>query len=184
MLPDNRLRPMTTMMYARSENKAYGWDDAVRRGREQHRKVALTVTCRACLALFSPTYGHSRLRVCTACAAHRRQSQKRVHRLARKAMQRAATVEKVNPLKVFDRDGWECRLCGIPTPRVKRGTYEFDAPELDHIIPLAKGGEHSYRNTQCTCRRCNSLKSDHVGPLAPEGEGVSHLSDPKPSDTD
>ena len=175
---------MTTVMYARSVNMTYGWTEAVQRGREQHRKVALAIACRACAALFSPMYGHTRLRVCTACTAHRRRIQKRVHRLARKVMERAATVERVDPLKVFDRDGWQCRLCGIPTPSEKRGTCTPDAPELDHIIPLAKGGEHSYRNTQCACRRCNALKSDHLGFVTPKGEGVSHLSRPSAPDTD
>jgi 5-methylcytosine-specific restriction endonuclease McrA len=33
-----------------------------------------------------------------------------------------------------------------------------DAPELDHIVPLACGGAHTYQNTQCTCRECNGRK--------------------------
>lgn len=87
-------------------------------------------------------------------------SHKRTGRLKRKAAQRAVQVESVNPFRVFDRDGWRCKLCGVKTPKGKRGTYESNAPELDHIIPLSKGGDHSYLNTQCTCRACNSAKSD------------------------
>lgn len=85
---------------------------------------------------------------------------KRAHRLKRKAKQRAVTVETVDPIKVFDRDGWRCQLCGVKTPKAKRGTYQPTAPELDHIVPIGKGGEHSYRNTQCACRQCNAAKSD------------------------
>jgi 5-methylcytosine-specific restriction endonuclease McrA len=84
---------------------------------------------------------------------------KAASRKARKLKQRGVTVETVNPLKVLARDGWCCQLCGRPTPRRLRGTYEARAPEVDHIIPLALGGEHSYRNTQCACRECNLLKS-------------------------
>lgn len=75
-------------------------------------------------------------------------------------MKLGATTEKVDPFKVFDRDRWRCQLCGIKTPKAKRGGFEKDAPELDHIVPLSKGGEHSYRNTHCACRRCNGSKKD------------------------
>ena len=68
--------------------------------------------------------------------------------------------EAVVTNKVLERDGYRCKLCGIKTPKHKRGTYDHDAPELDHIIPLSKGGDHSYLNTQCACRKCNGEKAD------------------------
>ncbi|CAN7187248.1 HNH endonuclease [Acidovorax sp. LjRoot117] len=74
--------------------------------------------------------------------------------------ERTQSVEAVNPIKVFDRDKWRCQLCNRKTPKAKRGSYDDDAPELDHIVPLSKGGAHSYLNTQCACRACNSKKSD------------------------
>jgi 5-methylcytosine-specific restriction endonuclease McrA len=33
---------------------------------------------------------------------------------------------------------------------------------LDHIVPLAKGGTHTWNNVQCTCRRCNAGKAAKV----------------------
>jgi hypothetical protein len=70
--------------------------------------------------------------------------------------------ETVNPIKVFERDGWVCKQCGIETPRSKRGTQEQDSPELDHIFPISRGGAHSYSNTQLLCRKCNSQKGNKV----------------------
>ena len=70
-----------------------------------------------------------------------------------------ATTERVDPYVVFRRDKWRCQLCKGKAPEAKRGTYDDDAPELDHIITLSEGGEHSYRNTQCACRKCNGEKS-------------------------
>lgn len=68
--------------------------------------------------------------------------------------------------KVFQRDGWRCQLCGKKLNPKHRGTYKDDAPELDHIIPWAAGGEHSYRNTQLACRKCNEEKgSEEMGQL-------------------
>lgn len=67
-------------------------------------------------------------------------------------------VERVDPFAVFDRDGWTCQQCGTATPKRLRGKINPRAPELDHIVPVARGGEHSYRNTQCLCRKCNTSK--------------------------
>lgn len=83
----------------------------------------------------------------------------RAYRKARKLKLRGVSVEVVNPLTVLSRDKWTCQLCGVKTPRKLRGTYEPTAPEVDHILPIAKGGEHSYANTQCACRKCNLAKS-------------------------
>jgi len=91
-----------------------------------------------------------------------RRDAKRVARVARKARMRCVQVEPVNPIKVFERDGWRCHLCGTMTIKARRGTYHPKAPELDHIVPLSKGGEHSYRNTACAHRACNNAKSDNV----------------------
>lgn len=78
----------------------------------------------------------------------------------RRARRYGCKYEPVVTNKVLERDGYRCKLCGIKTPKHKRGTYDNDAPELDHIVPLSKGGDHSYLNTQCVCRRCNLSKAD------------------------
>lgn len=105
--------------------------------------------------------GHNlKQRLCSGCAELRRQSSKRIYRGARKAAVRAATMEAFDPFEVLERDCWHCYMCGCATPKVLRGTYADNAPELDHIIPIASGGEHSRRNTACSCRKCNNAKSD------------------------
>lgn len=83
---------------------------------------------------------------------------RRITDAKKRKLLRSVTVESVDPIKVFDRDKWKCCLCGIKTPKNKRGSYDNNAPEMDHIISLAEGGDHSYRNTQCLCRRCNAEK--------------------------
>jgi 5-methylcytosine-specific restriction endonuclease McrA len=35
-------------------------------------------------------------------------------------------------------------------------------PTLDHIIPISKGGEHSYKNVQCAHRQCNVTKNNKM----------------------
>lgn len=78
-----------------------------------------------------------------------------------KAIRRARhsiEAEPLDPLAVFARDRWKCQLCGKRTPQRLRGQMVADAPELDHIIPLALGGGHTWANVQCACRECNGRK--------------------------
>ncbi len=76
----------------------------------------------------------------------------------RRARRRAVGWERIKAADIFERDGWRCQICGCETLR----EWEADnvwSPELDHIIPLARGGPHTRANTQLLCRRCNAHKA-------------------------
>ena len=110
--------------------------------------------CGMCGAIFASAY-----RMELYCSEKCRKLAKVGRKDARnKARKNGVYYEYVNPLKVFKRDGWRCQLCGKKLKPKYRGTIRDDAPELDHIIPWAQGGEHSYKNTQCACRKCNIEK--------------------------
>lgn len=68
----------------------------------------------------------------------------------------------ITRIAVVRRDKNTCQICGkICNPNDKRwGTFGPDYPTLDHKIPLAKGGPHSWSNVQCACGECNSIKRD------------------------
>ena len=88
---------------------------------------------------------------------------KKAAKSKRKALERGASVaEPINPDFILERDKYRCYICGIKTPKKLRGTYEDNAPEVDHIIQLSKGGLHVESNLRCACRKCNGLKSDRV----------------------
>jgi hypothetical protein len=36
----------------------------------------------------------------------------------------AINADSIDPMKVFDMDGWKCHLCGITTPIEHRGTLK------------------------------------------------------------
>ena len=98
---------------------------------------------------------------CQECAkAEKRRISKRcpsrrAAKARRRALERGSNAERFDPFEIFERDKWRCHLCGIKTPKRLRGSFEPNAPELNHIISLAEGGEHSRRNTACACRKCN-----------------------------
>jgi len=79
-----------------------------------------------------------------------------------RARKHGVSYAPVSPAKVFDRDGWRCQICGKQTPKQRRGSRYSNAPELDHRVPISKGGAHDYANTQCACRACNGAKSNKV----------------------
>lgn len=122
------------------------------------RHTPRTFDCSECGCTVSTGTSDKRRAYCSEACSKR--ACRRTARKKERATLRKARVESVDPNKVFDRDGWRCQLCGVKTPRSKRGTYHDKAPELDHVQPLSLGGEHSYRNTQCACRACNLKKSN------------------------
>lgn len=68
--------------------------------------------------------------------------------------------------KLIKKDKGVCRLCGY---KVNPKDYEvrdnaFIAkdmyPSIDHIVPVSKGGTHTWDNVQLAHRYCNTIKND------------------------
>ena len=55
---------------------------------------------------------------------------------------------------IYQRDGYRCRLCGV--------SDKFTKLEIDHIVPIAKGGKSTYDNLQTLCHKCNTEKGDSL----------------------
>jgi 5-methylcytosine-specific restriction endonuclease McrA len=69
-----------------------------------------------------------------------------------KALRRSRRAEGELVLKrvVWERDGGVCGICGEPA--------DEERWHLDHVVPLALGGEHTYANVQVSHPRCNCSK--------------------------
>jgi 5-methylcytosine-specific restriction endonuclease McrA len=72
----------------------------------------------------------------------------------RRARKRSAFIEDVHPLVVLERDDGVCGICG--------GDVDPEDFHVDHIIPLARGGEHRYANVQPAHPWCNLSKCDRL----------------------
>lgn len=78
---------------------------------------------------------------------------------ARRLRLSTVRVERIDPISVFERDEWRCYLCGELTLSEERGNRRHPkAPVLDHVIPLALGGDHVMSNLRCACNFCNTSK--------------------------
>lgn len=53
---------------------------------------------------------------------------------------------------IYERDGYRCQICG-------RRTNDL---EVDHIIPISKGGKSTPDNLQTLCHRCNYRKGSDI----------------------
>lgn len=122
----------------------------------QRRNVTYRGNCEECGGRYETIVPHQRFcsRSCQKRANDRARTQ------ARRALVRGVGVERIDATEVFKRDGWRCQLCGCRTLKSKRGSSHPRAPELDHILPLSRGGSHTWENVQCSCRSCNIAKSD------------------------
>jgi len=70
--------------------------------------------------------------------------------------------------KLIQRDNNVCHICNKECD-LNDYTYKNNSfvagnnyPSIDHVIPLAKGGTHTWSNVKLAHRQCNSLKSDKL----------------------
>jgi len=61
---------------------------------------------------------------------------------------------------IFYRDRNRCQYCG--------GKFQTRDLNLDHVVPLSRGGKSTWENVVCCCVACNSRK----GGLLPEEAGM------------
>ena len=59
--------------------------------------------------------------------------------------------------EVFKRDNYRCRECGA--------TNKETTLEIDHIVPVSKGGSNNITNLQTLCKKCID-QNIHVHGLA------------------
>lgn len=84
----------------------------------------------------------------------------------------ARNISQTKRQIVFARDGWMCVYCGKESvvvferrtrPKrlcvIPRDEYGWDY-EIDHLFPVASGGDNSFDNLVTSCRNCNSAKSN------------------------
>jgi 5-methylcytosine-specific restriction endonuclease McrA len=107
-----------------------------RRARPEERAKAVARTAR-----------WNRLHPEHARALHRIEDSKR------RAREREVFVEVVVPMVVYQRDKGICGICRKSVDIASRW-------EIDHIVPIAKRGPHSYANVQLAHMTCNRRKGN------------------------
>ena len=147
-----RLRKAEEKRKRRAEER-----EALRQKRMHNCPVCGTITDR-------PVYCSNR---CRKRAENKRNEINRRTKVKTAMVDRDITLEAL-----YKRDGGLCHICGLKTALddyvIRDGTHICGDwyPSIDHVVPLAKGGEHSWRNVRLAHRICNSIKADDYAPAS------------------
>lgn len=73
-------------------------------------------------------------------------------------------IGKTLRFKIFKRDMFACQYCGQTPPSV--------VLEVDHIVPVSKGGDNNELNLLTSCFDCNRGKRDTLLTTLPESKNI------------
>lgn len=71
---------------------------------------------------------------------------------------------------LFARDDYTCQYCGRHRSELKGRQFLT----RDHVVPVSRGGDNSWRNVVTSCSPCNNRKGDRI----PREAGLRLLSEP------
>jgi len=114
-------------------------------GRVQHRCICHQPN--SLLAVFLERGGHV-YSPCWMLEPYKRGVPPQVKKRVRAALKRHYSLWYTSLIGQY---GEACQNCGVSEPLV-----------LDHIVPVAKGGQSEYSNLQLLCEVCNRLKGKLV----------------------
>jgi 5-methylcytosine-specific restriction endonuclease McrA len=63
---------------------------------------------------------------------------------------------------VFEKYKGVCNDCGVETNFYFNSNNRLIFATVDHVIPLSKGGNHTWKNVQLLCQHCNSTKKNKL----------------------
>jgi hypothetical protein len=88
---------------------------------------------------------------------------RKTHRMGNDHRKRArhygVEYESVDARRVYARDKWRCGLCREKVDKSLKYPHPMSA-SLDHVVPMSKGGGHTYANSQCAHWKCNVDKGN------------------------
>lgn len=118
-----------------------------------------TLTCIGCSASFEYRVSTRHADYCTDCRAARVKERRRVQKHRRRAIERGAEAESIDPRRIYERDRWRCGLCRRKVNSELSYPHPMSA-SIDHVLPIGCGGGHTKANVQLAHLKCNHDKSD------------------------
>ena len=98
--------------------------------------------------------------ICNNCATQKRRMDRRIDKNRRRGAQQADRYRK---REIAIRDGWLCHLCGGSVEPSLWGHHRHpESPNIDHIIPISRGGSDTASNVKLAHRVCNLRKHNKL----------------------
>lgn len=161
------------------EVKGHGTQDKYlkeRKKQKQERRIKLkkeriqkikTVKCLWCGKRFE-TIIQAQV-TCSSKCSHKRRNRMAWERKEGRLNESNIVNKDITLEKLYQRDKGICHLCGgkcnFDDINITEEGYYITGktyPSIDHVIPIAKGGKHSWNNVKIAHHRCNTLKRDNI----------------------
>lgn len=155
-----------------SQKKAHATAALINKGKgrittyiERREKTAV---CKFCETQYRKRlgYGNTQKIYCSEkcfTAARERAAENARHHRDRRLKKCKKKEWGINVPRLYKRDGGICWICGSATDLSDKVTREDGTivcgdwyPSVDHVIPIAEGGDHTWDNVKLAHRRCNS----------------------------
>lgn len=128
-----------------------------------------TFVCKECGKRHTISYGEKRTDFCSDECGNKFSRRKAKVRKKKRLKKNGKIDYDITLPKLMKRDNNICKICGQVCNSddydvdkegnfITGGTY----PSIDHIIPVSKGGTHTWDNVQLAHFKCNSDKSDNM----------------------
>lgn len=129
---------------------------------QDFRQIAMEFkTCPEC----GTQHLNSRTKYCSI-ACRRKATNRRTDKRLKKVKKKDSGI---NLKKIYNRDNGTCWICGgwcdwDDYTIDKKGNFIVGRtyPSIDHVYPIAKGGDHVWGNIRLAHHYCNTIKSDRV----------------------
>jgi 5-methylcytosine-specific restriction endonuclease McrA len=125
-----------------------------------NHKISEQCTCNQCGKLFD-RYQRMFCVVCKDCLKSQNYERRKIKNRERQRRIVVAAKELIVREVILERDNWTCQICKEPVARDMQWPHPLCAT-LDHIVPVSKGGSHTYDNLQCAHNKCNQQKGDKL----------------------
>lgn len=128
--------------------------------KEKQKDINRTSECPECGKIFeAERASNSGKQYCSEGCRRKHDNRRRDRRL-----EKCSVVDwSITLTKLYQRDHGFCQLCGEPVD-FNADPNSDEYPSIDHIIPISKGGDHTWENVQLAHRGCNTKKLDKIPP--------------------
>ncbi len=126
----------------------------------ERNHIKRKIWCRECGKVNILEYGDKRRHFCSEACSSRAMNRNKDNRV-RNARRNGAYDNTITLAKLIERDEGICYICNMP---VQADThYNHDKhPTIEHVVPISKGGTHTWDNVRLACRQCNTRKSVRI----------------------
>lgn len=121
------------------------------------RKPTYNIKCKECGKWFSTT--NKGKKYCSVTCSDRFEYRKKETIRRERIKQNGRIDWDISIERLIHRDKGICYLCGEQVKTNLDPNHDY-YPSIEHVIPVAKGGTHTWDNVKLAHRKCNYLKSD------------------------